>query len=247
MANVIISEEEYNELKKSHDSWRDRYYEVRYALRKDEQLDESISSTDIPSDVEVIEDLKKRAADSDLYKEMSELLKVKLKNANEVADSWKRDYERIREQILCPIYNILYPDNPNLDINVTDLLNTIKDFKVYADENESMYADLKYWKERCHKAETDVTILNSKVETLKNKNDKSQSEIENLTKAVGELQSDIATLNSKIKVLDKRNTNQSVIIGEKGKQIEELTRRYNMIAKKLNDIHDILKEDPNNA
>jgi hypothetical protein len=116
MANVILSEEEYNELKKSHGSWRDRYYEVRYALRKDETLDESISSTDIPSDVEMIEDLKKRAADSDYYKEKSELL-------------------------------------------------------------------------------------------------------------------------------DERNTNQSVIIGEKGKQIEELTRRYNMIAKKLNDIHDILKED----
>ena len=48
----------------------------------------------------------------------------------------------------------------------------IEDLKIYADENESMYADLKYWKERCHKAETDVTILNSKVETLKNKNDK---------------------------------------------------------------------------
>lgn len=91
-------------------------------------------------------------------------------------------------------------------------------------------------------------------------NDKSQSEIddliesnENLTKAVerrdkwiGEFQSGIAILNSKIKMLDKRNTNQSVIIGEKSKQIEELTRRYNMIAKKLNDIHDILKEDPNN-
>ena len=29
-------------------------------------------------------------------------------------------------------------------------------------------------------------------------------------------------------------------------QFKELTRRYNMIAKKLNDIHDILKEDPNN-
>lgn len=95
MANIILSEEEYNELKKSRDSWRDRYYEVRYALRKDETLDESISCVrDIPSDVEMIEDLKKRAADSDYYKEKSELLEVKLKNANELADSWKRDYDK---------------------------------------------------------------------------------------------------------------------------------------------------------
>lgn len=70
MANITLSEEEYNELKKSRDSWRERYYELRYALRKDEQLDESIScSADISSDVEMIEDLKKRAADSDYYKE----------------------------------------------------------------------------------------------------------------------------------------------------------------------------------
>jgi sugar-specific transcriptional regulator TrmB len=147
---IILSEEEYNELKKSRDSWRDCYYEVRYALRKDEQLDESISCVrDIPSDVDVIEDLKKRAADSDYYKEMSELLEEKLKKANELADHWKRDYERLRDQFLCPIYNILYPDNPNLDINVTDLLNTIKDFKVYADENGRMYKEIQEWREKC--------------------------------------------------------------------------------------------------
>lgn len=76
MANVIISEEEYNELKKDRDNWRDWFYELRYALRKDEQLDESISCVrDISSDVDLIEDLKKRAADCDYYKELSELLK----------------------------------------------------------------------------------------------------------------------------------------------------------------------------
>lgn len=51
------------------------------------------------------------------------------------------------------------------------LQNQVKNLKIYEDENKSMYEDLKYWKERCHKAETDVTILNSKVETLKNKKD----------------------------------------------------------------------------
>lgn len=81
MPSRIISEEEYNELKKSRDGWRERYYEVRYALRKDETLDESISCVrDIPSDVEMIEDLKKRAADSDYYKEESELLEERNNN-----------------------------------------------------------------------------------------------------------------------------------------------------------------------
>lgn len=81
MANIVLSEEEYNELKKSRDSWRERYYEIRYALCKDEQLDESISCVrDIPSDVEVVEDLKKRAADSDYYKEKSELLEERNDN-----------------------------------------------------------------------------------------------------------------------------------------------------------------------
>lgn len=183
----ILSEEEYNELKKSRDNWRDRYYEVRYALRKDEQLDESISSTDIPSDVEMIEDLKKRAADSDYYKEKSELLEEsrnaanrtsdlwkercykreeELKNANELADSWKRDYERLRDQFIYPMYNILYPDKPDLDINVTDFINDVKNLKVEAEENETMYNDLKYWKERCHKAEKDVEIKRLKKEIV---------------------------------------------------------------------------------
>ena len=81
MANIVLSEEEYNERKKSRDSWRERYYEIRYALCKDEQLDESISCVrDIPSDVEMIEDLKKRAADSDYYKEKSELLEERNNN-----------------------------------------------------------------------------------------------------------------------------------------------------------------------
>lgn len=117
MANVIISGALYNKFITAERL----YNNIRYALHKDETLDESISCVrDIPSDVEIIEDLKKRAAESDYYKEKSELL-------------------------------------------------------------------------------------------------------------------------------EKRNNNQFDTIGEMNKKIEELTRRYNMIAKKLNDIHDILKEDPNNA
>ena len=188
MPSRIISKEEYDDLKKDHDSWRDRYYEIRYALRKDESLDESISCVrDIPSDVEMIEDLKKRAADSDYYKEKSELLEErnnnqfdiirekdkkiseveeKLKKANELAESWKRDYERIREQFLCPIYDILYPDNPNLDINVTDLLKYVKDLKVYADENGSMYKEVQEWREKYIARGNDIDHLSSENKEL---------------------------------------------------------------------------------
>lgn len=150
MSNVIISEEEYNDLKKDRNNWRDWYYELRYALRKDEVLDESIScARDIPSDVEMIEDLKKRAADGDYYKELSELLKEKLKKANKLADSWKRDYEFVRDQLIHPIYDILYPDNPNRDINVTDFINNVKDLKVYSEENGTMYKEIQEWREKC--------------------------------------------------------------------------------------------------
>lgn len=168
MANVILSEEEYNNLKKDHDSWRERYYEVRYALRKDEILDDSISCVrDIPSDVEVIEDLKKRAADSDYYKEKSELLEDKLKKANELAESWKRDYEFVRDQLIHPIYDILYPDSPNRDINITDLLNTVKDFKVYADENGQMYKEIQEWREKCISRGNEIDHLISENKELK--------------------------------------------------------------------------------
>lgn len=179
MANRIISEEEYNELKKSRDSWRDCYYEVRYALRKDETLDESISCVrDIPSDVEMIEDLKKRAADSDYYKEMSESLEVKLKKANELAVSWKKDYERLRDQFFCPIFDILYPGKPNLDINVTDMLNDIKNLKVYGDENESMYKEIQEWREKCIARGNDIDHLLSE----NKEKDKKIGEIEPLVK-----------------------------------------------------------------
>lgn len=115
-------------------------------------------------------DLKKRAADSDYYKEKSELLEEglnaakrtsdlwkercykreeELKKANELADSWKRDYERIRDQFIYPIYDILYPDKIDLDINVTDFLNDIKTLKVYSDENGQMYKELQEWREKC--------------------------------------------------------------------------------------------------
>lgn len=77
MANVIISGALYNKLITAERLYND----IRYALRKDETLDESISCVrDIPSEVEMIEDLKKRAAESDYYKEKSELLEKRNNN-----------------------------------------------------------------------------------------------------------------------------------------------------------------------
>lgn len=203
MANVIISEEEYNELKKDRDNWRDWFYELRYALRKDERLDESISCVrDIPSDVEMIEDLNKRAADSDYYKEMSELLKEKLKKANELADSWKRDYERIRDQFIYPIYNILYPDKPDLDINVTDFLNNIKDLKVYSEENGQMYKEIQEWREKCIARGNDVDRLLSVNKELEKKY---RDEISKLQNIVTEKHAEIKGLIITIKEMCKED------------------------------------------
>lgn len=134
-----------------------------------------------------------------------------LNKVKELKDKYEKldTHYQYDEAIIKDIQDVISPEDDSI-WSYSEIVKEVENLKIYADENKSMYEDLEYWKERCHKAETDVTTLNSKVE-----------------------------------VLNKRNSNQSVIIGEKGKQIEELTRRYNMIAKKLNDIHDILEEDPN--
>lgn len=98
-------------------------------------------------------------------------LKNELKKANELTDSWKRDYERLRDQFIHPIYNILYPDKPTLntsfDINVTDLLADVKNLKIYADENEKMYKELQEWREKCIARGKDVDRLSSEIKGLK--------------------------------------------------------------------------------
>lgn len=162
--------EDIKRLDEKNELLEQRYDNIHYTLYKDWSDDSISCPSDIPSDVEMIEDLKKRAADSDYYKEMSELLEERnnnqfdtireknkeigeleeeLKKANELADSWKRDYERLRDQFICPIYNILYPDKPDLNINVTDLINDIKNLKVYSEENGTMYKEIQEWREKC--------------------------------------------------------------------------------------------------
>ncbi len=166
MANVIISEEEYNDLKKDCDIWRDRYYELRYALRKDETLDESISCVrDIPSDVEMIEDLKKRAADSDFYKEKSELLEAKLKKANDVVIEAKRLREA-NEDLLekCKGY---ITENAELKLEVE------KD-KKFNTLISDLYKQIQEWKEKCIARDIDVDHLIS----LNKELDKKISELE---------------------------------------------------------------------
>lgn len=104
-------------------------------------------------------------------------------------------------ELIMPLTRVLYPREAKIYKPYSEVINDIKDLKVYSEANETRYEDLKYWKERCHNAETDVTTLNSKVE-----------------------------------VLDKRNTNQSVIIGEKGKEIENLAKKNRELQIRVNDL-----------
>ena len=144
MANIILSEEEYNELKK-------RAAKSDYYKEKPELLEERNNNQ-----FDIIGEKNKKLSE----------LEEKLKKANELADSWKKDYERVRDQFIYPIYNILYPDNPNLDINVTDFLNNIKDLKVYADENGSMYKEVQEWREKCISRGKDIDRLSSENKEL---------------------------------------------------------------------------------
>lgn len=297
MGNRILTEEEYNhlietedmykkliaerdELRKDRDNWRDWFYELRYALRKDERLDESISCVrDIPSDVEMIEDLKKRASDSDCYKEMSELLKEKLKNANELAnswekhyeetleqfvyplcdivypnisnadinmtglledvkhlkvyaddsdhykelaDSWKRDYERLRDEFIYPIYNILYPDKVDLDINVTDLLRDVKNLKVYAEENESMFKELQKWREKSIARGNDIDHLLSEIKEKDKK---------------------ISELGARVKYWSNRAIDRCQEVTEVTKDRDKWRRLYNSLSETCADYDKRCKEE----
>lgn len=236
MANVIISGALYNKLITAERLYND----IRYALRKDEAIDESVSCIrDIPSDVEMIEDLKKRAADSDCYKEKSELLEEKLKNANELADSWKRDYERLRDRFVHPMCNILYPDKPDLNINLTDILNDIKNLKVYADENGQMYKELQEWREKCISRGNDIDHLLSenkekdkKIGELQNIVTEKEVEIKGLRKDNVRLNKDISWGN----MIAEKNTELNQTISDQGVTIKAL----------LITIKEMCKEDETN-
>ena len=49
-------------------------------------------------------------------------------------------------------------------------------------------------------------------------------------------ETDVTTLNSKVEVLDKRNSNQSVMLGEKGKEIERLAKKNRELQIRVNDL-----------
>lgn len=95
------------------------------------------------------------------------------KEIKELKDKYEKLYTHYRydEAIINDIQNVISPEDDSI-WSYSEIVNEIKDLKVQSDENGTMYEDLKYWKERCHNAEADVTTLNSKVEVLKNKSDK---------------------------------------------------------------------------
>lgn len=143
-------------------------------------------------------------------------LKNELKKANELADSWKRDYERLRDQFVHPIYNILYPDNPNLDINVTDLLNYVKDLKVYADENGRMYKEVQEWREKCIARGKDIDHLLSENKEKDKKIGELESSCTEKHAEISKLQNIVTEKEVEIRGLRKDNVylNQNKLFGD---------------------------------
>lgn len=79
------------------------------------------------------------------------------------------------EALINNIQKVIFPQEEGCDYTYSydEILNKVKELKVHADENDTLYKDLDcwrtYWMESCHKAEADVTTLNSKIEVLEKK------------------------------------------------------------------------------
>lgn len=167
--------------------------------------------TTSPSEESRIEELIKAS------KRKDELIRNYREKLKELKDKYEKldTHYQYDEAIIKDIQDIISPEDDSI-WSYSEIVNEIKDLKVQPDEDKTMdkvmYEDLEYWKGRCHKAETDVTTLNSKVEVLDKRNTnqfvmigEKDKEIEKLKKAVerrdrwvDELKSDVDTLQNEI-------------------------------------------------
>lgn len=85
-------------------------------------------------------------------------------------------FDRLDTEFLIPLARVLYPREAKICKPYSEVLKDIKLLNngVYdlEEDNKRLAEKNKELRDNCHKAEADVTTLNSKVETLKNKNDK---------------------------------------------------------------------------
>lgn len=174
-----------------------------------------------------------------------------------LADSWKRDYERLRDQFIYPIYNILYPDKLDLDINVTDLLNYVKDLKVYANENGSMYKEIQEWREKCISRGNDIDHLLSENKEKDKKIGELESRKEECEKRyrdeISKLQNIVTEKEVEIKGLRKDNVRLSKdiswgnMIAEKNTELNQTIPDQEVTIKALLiTIKEMCKEDETN-
>ena len=139
----------------------------------------------------------------------------------------KKRFDRLNNEFILPLSRVLYPREAKICKPYSEVLNDIKDLKVQSNENGTMYEDLKYWKERCHKAETDVTTLNSKVEVLDKRNT-------NQFVMIGEKDKKIESLKNKI--VNQQSTHY--------KQCARILELENMVSKlQSGEYDDILAKD----
>lgn len=159
------------------------------------------------------------------FQKANEKLEDKVHKLERRLTEEKKRFNQLYNEFLTPLARVLYPGE-KVNKAYSEILKDVNDLKIYADENGRMYKEiqewrekciargeeLKYWEESCHKAEADVTTLNSKVDVLDKRNTnqfvmigEKDKEIKNLKKMVErrdrwvkELRSDVYTLQNEI-------------------------------------------------
>ena len=194
----------------------------------DEKADLKLKADNRLSNINFQKHLKDEA-----YKREDELKKElnKVKSHDEaITKHFQND-----EKLIDNIQKVIFPQEEGSDYTYSydEILNKVKDLKVQSDENGTMYEDLKYWKERCHNAETDVTTLNSKVEVLEKKFRK----VDSIRDAIWNEKE----LNQKISDLTESNENLKKAVERRDRWVEDLKSDIDTLQNECLVIADIAK------
>lgn len=67
--------------------------------------------------------------------------------------------KQIDTEFLMPLARVLYPRENKICKPYSEVINDIKDLKVYSEENEQMYKELQEWREKCIARGNDIDHL----------------------------------------------------------------------------------------
>lgn len=113
-----------------------------------------------------------RTTNEESYKREEELEDKCRKLEIRLLDENKR-FDRLDNEFLMPLARVLYPGE-KVCKPYSDILEDVKDLKIYAKENERMYKELKEWREKCITRGNDIDHLLSE----NKENDKKIGELE---------------------------------------------------------------------